>query len=42
MRLLARISEPMAGQDKDAEIGLGTATPTNAATGARGLYGRLC
>ena len=35
-------SDPMAGEDKDAEIGLGTTPPTNAAT-ARGVsYGRLC
>ena len=37
--IAAALLRPLSGSDKDTSIGLGTAPPTNAMTGAKGLYG---
>jgi hypothetical protein len=37
--IAAALLRPLSGSDKDTAIGLGTAPPTNAMTGAKGLYG---
>ena len=37
--IAAALLRPLSGSDKDTAIGLGTAPPTNAMTGSKGLYG---